>query len=275
MSLARRVALISGAGRGIGAATARELGRRGYHVIVNYVRRADTAAGVVKEIEAAGGTAQAVRADVCVEDQVAALVDGVLDEHGRIDALVCNADTVKPPFSPIVSLPWDAFAHKVLGELSGAYFLTQRVLAAMREQHSGRIVYVSSTSADRVMGSIAHSTAKAALNTFSVQVAGEAARYGVTVNTVAAGAILTDATAGVFTGDVRQYLDRRAAHGTILHASDVGRVIALVLDDAFAATTGQVIRVDGGLNLLEQQLDGFAAEIAAHGPANATSTRPH
>jgi 3-oxoacyl-[acyl-carrier protein] reductase len=264
MSDARRVALISGASRGIGAATARELGGRGYHVIVNYLRRAAAAAAVVEASAAAGGSAQAVRADVCAEDQVAALVGGVFDEHGRIDALVCNADTVRPTFGPVVSLPWETFAGKIIGELSGAYFLTQRVLAIMCEQRAGRIVYVSSTAADRVIGSIAHSTAKAALNTFGVQVAGEAARYGVTVNTVSAGSILTDATAHVFTGDTRHYLDERSAHGAILKADDVGRVIALVLDDAFAATTGQVIRVDGGFDLLEQQLDGLAAQIAAH-----------
>lgn len=262
MSEMQRVALVSGASRGIGAATARELGRRGYHVIVNYLSNADAAAAVVKEIESAGGTAQAVRADVCDGDQVAALVDGVLAEHGRIDVLVCNANTVAPPFAPLTVLPWDAFAGKVTGELSGAYFLTQRVLAIMQEQRAGRIVYVSSTAADSISGSIAHSTAKAALNTFSWQVAGEAARYGVTVNTVAAGAVNTDATAGVFTDRIRRYLADRSVYGRLLEPDDLGRAIALLVDDGFAAVTGQVIRLDGGLDLLGQQLDGFAAQFA-------------
>ncbi|MFE7568864.1 SDR family oxidoreductase [Streptomyces sp. NPDC057539] len=82
MSDTRRVVLISGAGRGIGAATAREFGRRGCHVIVNYLSNSEAAGVVVRDIESAGGTAQAVRADVCDAGQVGALVDGVL--HGRL-----------------------------------------------------------------------------------------------------------------------------------------------------------------------------------------------
>src|SRR5436190_489654 len=135
------VAVVSGASRGIGAATAREFGTRGYHVIVNYLSNADAAATVVKEIESAGGSAQAAQADV-------------------------------------------------------------------------------------PMGSIAHSTAKAALNTFSRQVAAQAAAHGITVNTVAAGAVATDATAGVYTGGIRQFLTERSVHGRLMAPEDLGRAIA-------------------------------------------------
>ncbi|WP_158893728.1 SDR family oxidoreductase [Amycolatopsis anabasis] len=250
----QRVALISGASRGIGAATARELGRRGYHVIVNYRGSADAAAAVVNGIEADGGTAQAVQADVCAADQVDALVDAVHGEHGRIDALVCNANTAQPPFEPLAALSWESFAAKVNGELSGVFFLTQRVLAIMKEQRAGRIVYVSSTAADTLGGSIAHSTAKAALNTFSRHIAGEAGRYGITVNAVAPGAVDTDATAGVFNDGLRQYLKERSVFDRLLKPEDLGRAIALVADDGFGAATGQVIRVDGGLDVLAQKL---------------------
>src|SRR5262245_43456536 len=162
MDQTRGIALISGASRGVGAATAGELARRGYHVIVNYHRSADAAARVVDDIRAGGGSAQAAQADVCDAEQVAALVDGVHAEHGRIDVLVCNANTAQPTFQPLAALPWEAFASKIIGELSGVYFLTQRVLAIMTEQRSGRIIYISSTAADKVGRVIAHSTAKAA-----------------------------------------------------------------------------------------------------------------
>jgi 3-oxoacyl-[acyl-carrier protein] reductase len=264
MSETRRVAVVSGAGRGIGAATARELGRRDYHVIVNYLRNADAAAAVVEDIESAGGSARAVRADVCDDSQVATLVHEVLDEHRRIDVLVCNANTAAPPFAPIVALPWKAFAGKVMAELSGAYFLTQRVVPIMRAQRAGRIVYVSSTAADVLSGSAAHSTAKAALNTFGQQVAGETARYGITVNTVAAGAVETDATAVVFTEGVRRYLRDRSVRGRLLEPDDLARAIGLVLDDAFTVATGQLIRIDAGMDLLSQQLDGFVAQFGGH-----------
>src|SRR5436309_969411 len=150
------VAVVSGASRGIGAATAREFGTRGYHVIVNYLSNADAAATVVKEIESAGGSAQAAQADVTDAEQVEAMINGVA-EHGRIDALVVNANTAQPPFGPLVALPWEAFAAKVDGELAGAYHLTRAALAVMTRRRAGRIVYVSSTAADVPMGSIAHS----------------------------------------------------------------------------------------------------------------------
>jgi 3-oxoacyl-[acyl-carrier protein] reductase len=262
----KQVALISGAGRGIGAATARELARRGYHVIVNYRSDSQAAALVVKAIESEGGTARAIQADVCDAGQVAAMV-GTLD---RVDLLVCNANTVMPPFEPFAALPWDTFARKVNGELAGVYHLTQQVLALMRDRRSGRIVYVSSTAADQVGSVMAHSIAKAALNVFSRHIAADAGRYGVTVNTVAAGAVRTEATAKVFNDDLREYLADRSVLGRLLEPEDIARAIAVLADDAFGAGTGQVINVDGGYDVLEQQLGGMGAKLTgtvAAGPA--------
>jgi 3-oxoacyl-[acyl-carrier protein] reductase len=251
MTEQHRVVLVSGASRGIGAATARELGRRGYHVIVNYRSSADAAAAVVRDIQSAGGTAQCVAADVCDPVDVAELVETVLGAHGRIDALICNANTVNPPFAPLATLPWKEFIGKVTGELAGAYFLTQQVLEIMRAQGAGRIVYISSIAAERIDGSIAHSTAKAALNTFGRAVATEAGQHGITVNIVAPGLVSTDATAGVVTAEYRQHVRDNSVLGRVLEADDVARVIGLVVDDGFSGVTGTVIRVDGGLSVLE------------------------
>ncbi|MFD8491729.1 SDR family oxidoreductase [Amycolatopsis sp. NPDC059657] len=254
-----KIAIVSGAGRGIGAATARELGQRGHHVLVNYHRDAAAAELVVKDIAAAGGSAEAVQADVRDPAQVAELVSRA---GGRVDVLVCNANTANPPFAPLAVLPWEDFAAKVNGELAGVYFLTQQVLELMRSRGAGRIVYVSSTAADKVGSVIAHSTAKAALNTFSRHVAADAARHGITVNTVAPGPVRTDATAAVFPAAATDYLSERSIAGRVLEPSDIGRAIALVADDGFGAATGQVIRLDGGLDVLEQQLDGLARIFA-------------
>jgi 3-oxoacyl-[acyl-carrier protein] reductase len=172
------------------------LGRLGYDVIVNYLRDAESAELVAEEI----GAAQALRADVTDEAQVSALVDRVVAEHGRIDMLVGNANTAAPPFGPLEHVPWEAFAAKVNGELAGVYHLTRRVLPIMRRQRSGRIVYVSATAAELIIGSAAH--AKAAVNAFAQQVAGEAIWDGITVNAVAPGRVGTDATAEVFTDGV-------------------------------------------------------------------------
>ena len=248
------VALVSGASRGIGAAIARSLAQRVHHVIVNYHRNADAAKQVVADIEAVGGTAQAEQTDVCDDAQVAALVDRVHAEHGRVDVLVCNANTVQPPFEPLGSLPWNAFVGKVVGELAGSYHLTQRVLPIMREQRAGRIVYISSTLADRVGMIAAHSTAKAALNTFSRHVAADAGQYGVTVNTIALGAVNTDATAGVFDDDTRASFAQRSVYGRLLEPEDIGAAVSLLTDGGFGSVTGQVIHLDAGFDVLNQQL---------------------
>ncbi|MEV4314737.1 SDR family oxidoreductase [Actinocrispum sp. NPDC049592] len=248
------VALVSGASRGIGAAIARSLAQRAHHVIVNYHRNADAAKQVVADIEAAGGTAQAEQADVCDDASVTALVSRVHAAYGRVDVLVCNANTVPPPFEPLASLPWDAFAGKVVGELAGSYHLTQRVLPIMREQRAGRIIYISSTLADKVGMIAAHSTAKAALNTFSRHVAADAGQYGVTVNTIALGAVNTDATAGFLDDDRRASFAQRSVHGRVLEPEDIGAAVALLADGGFGSVTGQVIRLDAGFDVLSQQL---------------------
>ncbi|MCP2166075.1 SDR family oxidoreductase [Goodfellowiella coeruleoviolacea] len=251
MTQTRQVALVTGASRGIGAATARELGRRGYHVLVNYRSSAAAAEAVVADIEAAGGSARAVRADVCVEQEVAGLVDTALAAHGRLDVLVCNANVADPPFAPMAALPWADFIAKVGNELAGVYFVTQRALAAMRERRAGRIVYISSTAADNVGGSIAHSTAKAALNTFAHHLAAEAGRHGITVNCVAPDATDTDAAAGFLSPAMRAHLDSHSVLGRMLTPEDIARVVGSVVDPGFAGVTGAVVRVDGGRSVLE------------------------
>ena len=245
------VAVVTGAGRGLGAATARELGRRGHHVIVNYRNGAETAQAVVDDIVAKGGSAQAAAADVCDEGQVTALVETVMAEHGRIDVLVCNANTVNPTFVPLASLGWDDFVGKITGELAGAFFVTKAVLAVMREQHGGQIIYVSSTAADYVgSGRIGQGTAKAALNTFSRHVAAEAAAHGIAVNTVAPGAVLTEASAKMITGDRRKHLNDNSILGRVAEPDDVAAVIGLLTEPGMRPVTGAMVRVDAGFGVL-------------------------
>lgn len=254
MSERRRVALISGASRGIGAATAREMGSRGYHVVVNYLRNSEAAHGVVGDITAAGGTAQARQADVCDGDQVDKMIREVRDEHGHIDTLICNANTVNPPFESLLSLSWDSFIGKISGELAGAFFLTQAALPSMMGRRKGRIVYISSTAADTLGSVAAHSTAKAALNTFSRHVAATAAQHGIVVNTVAFATVRTDATAMVLNDSLRKFTEERAVSGRMLDPEDAARTVATVADEGFTTTVGQIIRADGGFDVLDQQL---------------------
>lgn len=241
-----KVALITGAGRGIGAATARELGRRGFHVVVNYRGDAVSAEKVAEDIGREGGTAELAQADVRDPEQVAALVRG----RDTVDALVCNAN-ITPPFAPLDAMTWEDFIGKVDGEMAAVFHLTKRVMKVMRGQGSGRIVYVSSLSAELTRpGAIAHATAKAALDAFARHVAAEAGPYGIGVNVVAPGAVRTDATAHTTTPELEKARAERSILRRMLEPEDVAKVIAAVVGGDFRATTGVRIPVDGGFRVL-------------------------
>lgn len=248
------VAIVSGAGRGIGASTARLLADGGHHVIVNYLRDSTSAKNVVAAIEADGGSAEEVRADVRDAAQVAELVDRVRRTRGRVDVLVCNANTAHPPFAQLEDLTWETFADKVNSELSGVFHLTRSVLPLMRTRGSGSIVYVSSVDGDACAGSIAQSTAKSALNQFSRHVAAQAGHDGIAVNTVAPGSVRTDASATVNTPEIIRFLAERSVFGRQMEPEEMARVIVAVAGAGFAAVTGQVITADAGMHVLDQQI---------------------
>ncbi|MFB7593771.1 SDR family oxidoreductase [Streptomyces sp. NPDC056160] len=238
-------ALVTGGSRGIGAATSRELAVRGYRVAVNYHSNREAADQVVKRIEADGGEALAVQADVHDPRQAAELLERATVD-GRLDVLVCNAGARFTP-TPISRLTWDDFHAKVTDELASAYTLTQRALPIMEAQGGGRIVYVSSAVADGppTVGMAAHGTAKAALNTFARFVAYEAGPLGVNVNVVAPGFVRTEASAGM-----PLQFQRRLAEGTplgrVAEPEDVARAIAMLVGEDAAFITGSVVTVDGG-----------------------------
>jgi 3-oxoacyl-[acyl-carrier protein] reductase len=245
--MTQSVALVTGAGRGIGAATARELARRGHHVVVNYRQDAESARRVVAAIEADGGSGVSVAADIGDPGQVAAMLAGL----DQVDVLVCNANVGQPRFAGLESLSWPDFIGKVTGELAGAFFVTQRVLALMRARHRGRIVFVSSTAADYVgNGRLTLATAKSALNAFGRNVAAEAARYGVTVNIVAPGAVRTSASAAMLTADRERHLAEHSVLDRVLAPDDVAAVIGSLADQRMAPVAGAVIRVDAGFGVL-------------------------
>ncbi|MWK37393.1 SDR family oxidoreductase [Actinomadura sp. J1-007] len=241
-----RTALITGASRGIGAATAARLGGCGFHVIVNYRSDESAARAVVQEIEKVGGTAEAIQADVREPAEVARLVAAAT----RIDLLVCNAN-IAPTFAPLSMMSWADFAGKVTGELAAVFHVTQRVLELMREQRSGQIVYVSSVVADMTMpNAISHATAKAALNTFARQVAAEAGHYGVTANTIAPGMVRTEASSAARTPDSEARFAKNSVLGRITEPDDVAALITTIAEGGFHAVSGAHIPIDGGFQML-------------------------
>ncbi|MGW2103294.1 SDR family oxidoreductase [Streptomyces olivaceoviridis] len=245
MTTSKPTALVTGGSRGIGAATSRELAARGYRVAVNYFSNCEAADQVVKRIEADGGEAFAVRADVYDPRQAAELLERSAVD-GRLDVLVCNAGARFTP-TPLPSLSWDDFHAKVTNELASVYTLTQRALAVMGARGGGRIVYVSSAVAEGppAVGMAAHGTAKAALNTFARFVAYEAGPLGINVNVVAPGFVRTEASAGLPV-EFQQRLVEHTPLGRVAEPEDVARAIAMLVGAEAGFITGSVVTVDGG-----------------------------
>lgn len=240
-----KVAIVTGGARGIGAATSRLLAARGATVVVNYVKSAETAQRLVQEIEAAGGKAAAVQADVTRSEDVRRLIHETAERFGRIDILVSNAG-IRFAMKPFLQMSWDEFHQKVNDELRAAFECTQAVLPIMQSQKYGRIVYVSSGLSRRPgPGFIAHGTAKAALNTFCRYIAQEFGPQGITANVVSPGLVETDATA-----HQPPEMKARAAAATPLgrvgQPEDIAGAIAFFASDDSRFTTGVYVPVNGG-----------------------------
>lgn len=245
--LSNRVALVTGGGKGIGAAVCRRLAASGATVAVNFPGPEAPAEPLVTEIVAAGGKAEAVQADVSKEDQVAAMFAGILERHGRLDILVNNAGIVRDSLL-LTMKPLD-WRRVMEVDLDGVMFCTRKALDVMFLARSGRIVNLGSISAMRGgKGQANYAAAKGGVVSFTRAVALEVADRGIVVNAVLPGFVDTDMTARV----------RRAAGDQILARIPVGRygtpddiaglVLYLCSDDA-AYVTGQAFAVDGGMSV--------------------------
>jgi len=247
--VAGRIAIVTGAARGIGAATARRLAADGMAVAVLDLDEADCAA-VVKEIEQAGGRALAVGADVSKSDQVQAAVDRVAAELGEPTVLVNNAGIIRDNLLfKMTDDDWDA----VIGvHLRGAFLMTRAVQKYMTEQKWGRIVNLSSSSALGNRGQANYSAAKAGLQGFTKTLAKELGKFGITANVVAPGFIATDMTAATAARVHMSFEDFQAAAaartpaGRIGQPDDVAPVISFLVSDGAGFVSGQVIYVAGG-----------------------------
>ena len=245
MLLSGRVALVTGASRGIGAATARLFAREGARVAVNYVKSQGPAQAIVDEIVDLGGRAIAVKADVTDLLEVGYLVERVEGELGPVDTLVLNAG-MHVRVAPFLGYPWSEVEAKVSGELKAVFHLAQAVVPGMVERRSGCVLAVSSTLSRRPGdGFSAHSAAKSAVDALLKSMALELGPSGVRVNVIAPGLTLTDATA--FLPDAAK---DAVAHLTPLRRNalpeDVAGALLLLASDHARHVTGAYLPVDGG-----------------------------
>jgi 3-oxoacyl-[acyl-carrier protein] reductase len=240
---------VTGAARGIGAATARRLAADGMAVAVLDLDEADCA-GRVKEIQDDGGRALAVGADVSRTDQVNAAVDRVAAELGEPTVLVNNAGIIRDNL--LFKMTDDDFDAVIGVHLRGAFLMTRAVQKYMTEQRWGRIVNLSSSSALGNRGQVNYSAAKAGLQGFTKTLAKELGKFGVTANSVAPGFIATDMTAataarvGMSFEDFQQAAISRIPVGRVGQPADVAHVISFLVSEGAGFVSGQVIYVAGG-----------------------------
>lgn len=236
-----RVALVTGGSRGIGAAVSTALADAGATVVVNYVRDEPAAQAVVAQLAGASMW----RADVGDGDAVAAMIDGVVDRHGRLDVLIVNAGVWRGgPIDALSRADWDAVLQT---SLTGAFYLTQAAAPALRRS-GGRIVVMSSViGLVGFAGDAAYASAKAGLFGLVRSLAKELGRDGVLVNAVAPGFIDTDMTAAV-AGRSRERMIGRTVLGRAGHVSEIAAATRFLACEA-SYVTGQVLVVDGGFSL--------------------------
>jgi 3-oxoacyl-[acyl-carrier protein] reductase len=246
---AQRVAIVTGAARGIGAATARRLAAHGMAVAALDLDAA-SCAGTVDAITAAGGRAFAVGADVSQADQVEAAVGKVAAELGPPAVLVNNAGVIRDNLLFKMSEnDWDT----VLGvHLRGAFLMSRATQKHMVDQRFGRIVNLSSSSALGNRGQVNYSAAKAGLQGFTKTLAIELGQFGITANAVAPGFIVSDMTAATAARIGVPFDDFQAAAASQIpvrrvgHPEDVAHVIAFLCSEGAGFVSGQVIYVAGG-----------------------------
>jgi 3-oxoacyl-[acyl-carrier protein] reductase len=237
-----RVAVVTGAARGIGAATAQRLAADGFAVAVIDLKESD-AQDTVAAIEAAGGRALAVGADVGDAGQVQAAVDRIAAELGPPVVLVNNAGVTRDNLLfKMTDEDWDLVMHV---HLRGSFLMTRAVQKHMTEARWGRIVNLSSTSALGNRGQANYATAKAGLQGFTKTLAIELGKFGVTANAIAPGFIVTDMTKATAARLGQEWEPYVAARAAAIPVARAGTVSFLVSDGA-GFVSGQVIYVAGG-----------------------------
>ncbi len=247
IDLGGKVALVTGASRGIGRATATVLAGCGAAVIVNYRGQAEAAAEVVAQIEAAGGRATAVQADVSDGGDVDRLVKTVTETYGSLDILVNNAGIARDNL--LLRMKDDEWDSVIDTNLRGTYLLTKAVLRPMMRARWGRIITI--TSVIGLLGNAGqanYAAAKAGLIGFTKSVAREMASRGITANAVAPGFVETDITAGL-SDSVREAALATIPLGRWAQPEEVANVVAFLSSDAAAYITGQTLAVDGGMTM--------------------------
>lgn len=252
MDFRGKVVLITGAGRGIGAAIARAFAKEGGTVAVNYLHNREAAERVVAECLDLGGDAWAIQADVTSEEQVHSMIEQIHLEMGKIDAVVNNA--FRPyRFDPegrklAWELEWEDFQSQLDGSLRSVHNVCKAVLPGMRKRNYGRIVNVTTDLVARpVVPYHEYTTAKAAIVGFTRNLAADVGPFGITVNAVAPGLVYPTDASRYTKEEVRETIAQQTPLRRIATPEDVTGPVLFLASDWSGFLTGQTLYVDGGL----------------------------
>ncbi len=238
----KKVAIITGASRGIGRATAVELAKAGYFTVINYKENEQAAAETLKLVEAEGGTGETLKFDIVNTAQVKDNISSIVARHGRIHVLVNNAGiNADGLFLLLGEEEWDSVINTTL---KGFYNMTKPVLREMIKNKCGSIVSVSSVAG--IMpnrGQTNYSAAKAGLIGASRSLAAEVARFGIRVNVVAPGLIETDMIKDAPIAEIKKVIPM----ARVGKPEEVARVIRFLCSDDASYITGQTIAINGGM----------------------------
>lgn len=241
MHLKDNVALITGAGRGIGRGIAKVLAARGMRLALNYRRGEETANETLEIVESLGAKAILLRADVQDEQQVATMLASVESSFGRLDLLVNNAGVDSAYGPEDLSLQeW----NRIVGvNLTGAFLCSRGALGLMREQHRGRIIMISSIAGLRGTGNVHYVASKAGMLGLTMALARATAGSGITVNAVAPGLTRSDM---LFESQpqIEQRLRAEVPLGRLAEPEEIGETVAFLAQHDYI--TGEIVNVSGG-----------------------------
>ena len=244
-SLKNKVALVTGAGRGIGKEIAKTLASCGAFVIVNYNSSPDAAEQTVKEIIKQGGMAAPVQCDVSDFDACGKMMEMIINNYGHLDILVNNAGVTRDGL--IMKMSEEDFSRVVDINLKGTFNCIRHVSRMMLKQRSGRIISLSSVVGLRGnAGQANYAASKAGIIGLTKSAAKELASRGITVNAIAPGFIKTDMT-DVLSDKVKENIAASIPMGSMGTTEDVAKAAAFLASDGARYITGQVLRVDGGM----------------------------